>query len=200
VSAPKRPPDDSLASAAAALEAELTALEGLAREAARPPLTSRKALEQSAARLGELATAEERLAPLAHALTAAFGRIAERQRALGASVTARASEITTRRAALATLLERYEGLGRGAADLNVLAREAQTRLADDAAAPSVLDLAAISERVTALVDGAHDLAEAARESQFADLASDAHALEQQLLAMRNRLKLASERGRQGARS
>ncbi|BDG05442.1 hypothetical protein [Anaeromyxobacter oryzae] len=189
--------EGSLAAAAAALEAELSALEALAREAARPSLTSRRAVEQSSARLGALASAEERLAPRLQALTAAFARIGARQQALADAVTARAAEIRDRRATLAALLERYDGLGRGAAEVNALARDAQAALGREDGPPAVLDLVPIADRVAALLDGARALSEASQASGFADLASEAHALEQQLLSMKNRLALVGERARAG---
>jgi DNA repair exonuclease SbcCD ATPase subunit len=198
VSAPAEREAGSLAEAAAALEEELAGLEAVAREASRSPLTSRKALDRSAARLADLADADARLSPRLEALTAAFARVAARQGALAEAVRARAAEIEDRRAALAALLERHDALGRGAAEVNAVARGLQARLAGEGGAPAVIDLVPMVERLEALVDGARSLSEAAQESGFADVASEVHALEQQLLAARNQIKLAGERMRDAA--
>jgi DNA repair exonuclease SbcCD ATPase subunit len=198
VSAPAERGTGSLAEAAAGLEEELAGLEAVAREASRSPLTSRKALDRSAARLADLADADARLTPRLEALTAAFARVAARQVALAEAVRARATEIEARRAALAELLERHDALGRGAAEVNAVARGLQARLSEAGGAPALIDLVPMVERLEALVTGARALSEAARESGFADLATEVQALEQQLLAARNRIKLAGEQLRDGA--
>lgn len=186
-----RPEPGTLAAAALALEEEIGRLEAVVREAARPALTSGRAVEQCAARLGEIAGADERLQPFLDGLTAALGALADRQRALGAAVGARAAEIVERRAALATLLERHEALRRGAAEANGVAGQLAESLGRSGA---FVDLVPLAERVGALLEDARALSAAAIERGFVDVERDAHALAQMLLAMKNKLQLLGASG------
>jgi hypothetical protein len=182
-----------LSGAALALEAELARIEGTIREAARGPLTSRRALEQAAARLGELSGVEQRVAPLVEGVALAIAGMVDRQRAAARTVAERAAAIAERRAALAALLAEHEELGRAAAALNASARQATSRFSRDEGRAEVLDLAAVTEALARLAQGAGALVARAREAGFVDVEGEARAMEQQLLAARNALRSAADR-------
>lgn len=188
----------AVSAAALALEQELARIEGAIREASRAPLTSRRALEQAASRLGELAGVEKRVGPLVEELARAMSAMVDRQRAASQAVAARAEEIAARRQALAVLLARHEDIGREAAALNACARDASSRLARDDGHAQVFDLSALAERLGHLALGARALGATARELGFRDVERDAQAMEQQLFAARNALVLAAERNGRGA--
>jgi hypothetical protein len=190
----ERRPSSTLVEAAQALQEELERLAAISREAQRLPLSSRKNLERTAERLGELARADERIGPLVQRLLAAVSDVAGRQGADAEKLHARAEELQRRRATYLELVERYTALGRGAQDLN---RRLQglPRLSDREAAQAldVTALEAVRAEVTLLAGGARAMAEAARAADFEELAVDAEAVRQALLAAKNRLNLLAER-------
>jgi hypothetical protein len=183
----------ALVEAAQALHEELDRLGTISREARRLPLTSRKNLERTAERLAELARADERIGPLVQRLLAAVSEVAARQQEDAARLQARAEELQRRRATYLALVERYGALGRAAQDLN---HRLQTLPRLSEAAGAGVDLAALESvraEVTLLVTGANAMVEAATAEDFEELARDADAVRQALLAAKNKLTLLAER-------
>jgi len=183
----------TLLAAAESFDAELGRFGQLADGARKGALDSQRSLERAAEMLREAAGSEEQLAACAQALMAALGEARDRQQAQAEIVRARANEIQARTAVLADLLKRYEALGEAARELNGLGqRVAEVRRGGgdpDADASWRAGLKELFDKMTDVAAGADDLLKAAREVDFQDIAQQAEALRQQLLAARNKVGL-----------
>lgn len=183
----------SFAAAAAALEAELERFEGIAASVARAPLTSQKAIEHAARLTRDASEAQGRYAQRLQALVAMVGTTGERQRVAANAINDRVAEIDARTAAHAALERRLGELGEEARGINARAQGATAggvvpgspeRLAELIGA-----LEEIAERMDAAVARALEVARDATAADFVDVARQADALRQQLLATRNRVTL-----------
>jgi methyl-accepting chemotaxis protein len=176
----------ALVQAAGALEEQLRQLEALAAEAQRLPLTSRKNVEKTTAKLQELGGFEERLGTRLRAVVEAVAALGEHQRAVLEALAARADELQRRRADLGTLLEEYQALGARAQELSAAAKEVAALPEASGARAALAD---VRVRVEELVGAAERVTRNADEQQFDDVSREADSLRQTLLAIRNRLGL-----------
>lgn len=181
------------AAAAAALEAELERFEGIAASVARAPLTSQKAIEHAARLTRDASEAQGRYAQRLQALVAMVGTTGERQRAAANTINDRVAEIDARTAAHAALERRLGELGEEARGINSRAQGATAGGvvpgSPDRLAELVGALEEIAERMDAAVARALEVARDATAADFVDVARQADALRQQLLATRNRVTL-----------
>jgi DNA repair exonuclease SbcCD ATPase subunit len=183
-----------LAVAAEALEAELRRFEDLAEALGRERLDSEKNLRRAAQALLALQEADARLAGRLAALVAAIGAARERQELNARAVQGHAEVIRQRSEVLSGLMERWEALGRAAGEVTRLAQHAATPGGDSNGDERRDALAEIADRLTGLAESAQALTDAARAAEFADLARQADGLRLQVLAARNKLRLARGRG------
>jgi hypothetical protein len=183
----------SFAAAAAALEAELERFEGIAASVARAPLTSQKAIEHAARLTRDASEAQGRYAQRLQALVAMVGSTGERQRDAAATINDRVTEIDARTADHAALERRLGELGEEARGINARAQGAigggGVPSSPERLAELIGALEEIGERMDAAVARALDVARDATAADFVDVARQADALRQQLLATRNRVTL-----------
>ena len=183
----------SFAAAAAALEAELERFEGIAASVARAPLTSQKAIEHAARLTRDASEAQGRYAQRLQALVAMVGTTGERQRVAANAINDRVAEIDARTAAHAALERRRGELGAEARGINARAQGATAGGvvpgSPDRLAELIGALEEIAERMDAAVARALEVARDATAADFVDVARQADALRQQLLATRNRVTL-----------
>lgn len=183
----------TFAEAAAALEAELERFEAIAAAVARAPLSSQKAIEHAARLTRDASEAQGRYAERLQSLVAMVGSAGERQRVAAATINERVAEIDARTAAHAALGRRLGELGEEARGINARAQGAVgaggVPSSPERLAELIGALEEIGERMDAAVASALDVARDATASDFVDVARQADALRQQLLATRNRVSL-----------
>ena len=182
-----------LATVAEGLEADLVRFEELAEALVHERLDSEKNLRRAAQVLFALHEVEVRLAEHLAALLKAVGLARERQESRAGAVRERAELIQQRSEALSGLMQRWEALGREAAEVTDLAQGA-TAPGDASNGEERRDVGSaferVDERLGTLAESAHALVEAARQVDFDDLARQAEGLRAQVLAARNKLRLA----------
>jgi hypothetical protein len=180
--AKRKGPTSPLVEAAQGFADALEAYAQLAKGFVRAPLHSARQIERASDLLEEITASEQRLSEAGQALAAAVTAARDEQEALATSMLEHLPVVRDRGQALRELLAGFEGLGAEAAELN---REvAEVRAGGQGAA-------AIVERMLELAGRAEAVAVAARASEFEDLASQAHALHQSLLAAARRLQAAA---------
>jgi len=183
----------ALVQAVRAFDAELERFAAAASAACRRPLDSKRDLERAAESVAEAAQAEAAMQERAKELLLALKAAEADQQTRAQALQARTQEIQGRYDAYAKLAERYRLLG---AEGAALVEGAQNLRADrkDQPAPVkaelVMGLADLEQRVASLRDAAKALATDARTDRFEDIANEAHAVEQTLSALRNKLLLA----------
>ncbi len=183
----------AFATAAAALESELKRFEDIAASLARSPLNSEKAIEHAARLTRDAADAQARFAEQLHGLVALVGTANERQRAAAATINGRVSDIDARTTEHTAFGVRLGQLGEEARGINALVQEATSGggmpTSPERLAELIERLEEIVARMDGAVDRAQDVAREATAADFVDVARQADALRQQLLAARNRVGL-----------
>lgn len=182
-----------LAAAALSLEQELRRFEELAAGVGRAPLNSQKGLEQAARATSDAAASQARFAEHLKSLVEAVNAARDRQAAAAATINARVVEIDARAAQFLELRERFAQLGARAAEVNVIMQRAASvkREPGDGSDRTELraSIAQALEGLGAVVDGAQQLMQDAREAEAHDLSREAESLRQQVLSARNKLGL-----------
>jgi chromosome segregation ATPase len=187
-----------LVAAAEGFDAELRRFAQLTDGARKGGLGSQKALERAAEGLKEVADCEEQLQAHARDLMAALASARDEQQAQAELLHARAKEIEQRTAVFADLMRRFQALGKDAAELNAMGQRLslmKKEVGADSAAAVAKDpelaagLRELSERMARVGDSAQELATAAREAEFEDIARQGESLRQQLMAARNKVTL-----------
>lgn len=180
-----------LVAAAEAFEQELAQFGRLSETVCKGALNSQKALERAGRALQELAAMEQRLQNAAGVLIGALNVARERQQAQAEAAQARAREIQERAEVSTALMQRFAELGGEAAKLGERVREigAGSDGAEADKAAMVAKLADLAVPMTELAEKAQSLAADAREADFEDVARQADALRQQVLAARNKVAL-----------
>ncbi len=171
----KKAEPSPLVAAAERLERALGAHDRVAHALLRQKLDSRKNLGKAADLLNEVAGADEALSTEVASLVSAIAAARDRQQGLAAQVHARAQEVLARTEALAPLLGAFEELATEVRQLGESAGDGDLTSSDA--------LEAMLVRVSELGDRAQSFAAMAQEKDFADLASEGHALREQLLAI-----------------
>ena len=181
-----RPTPSELLQAAEAFDSALARHEKLVDEFRSVALDSQQRLQDAARALEGLGASEANLGQTAQTLVAALVAARQRQEAKTRAVQERAEEIQARAAVAASLLERYEAVGRRAGELNTLVLKAA---AGEPEASTMSDLAVVKvlrevrARMTELVESAKAVADAARASSFEDIAAAADSMTEQITSV-----------------
>lgn len=175
-----KPSASPLAAAANTFDDALSTYARLAELFLKTPLSSVKHLERANATLNELAASEPKLQEAAQVLLAALGEARARQEGLARDVVAHAPELQRRNEELRALMEQMAGLAGEVADVNATI---VTPSAAPGTTPKGPDVAEVSTKVLDLSKRAEQLAETARATNFDEVATQAHALHQRLLAI-----------------
>jgi hypothetical protein len=190
-------PESELTAAAEQLEADLRRFESLTDSLEKAPLNTEKQLERAAGLVQEVATLDEKLGIHVQALATAIGHARERQHAQSQRVHAVAQSLEQRTQVFQGLLEKYAALGRAAGELNQFASTVAFKQKDGAApsegAELVAGMQALIQRMGDVTAHAESLVQAAEQAEFTDMARQADALRQQLLAARNKMNLLSQK-------
>jgi hypothetical protein len=183
----------TLTAAAEALERELQRYESLVRDLARERLDSEKTLRRAGQVLGSVHECEVRLHAHLAALGEAIGQARARQEASAGTVAERTADIAQRTDALTGLLDRWKALGEEAAEVSRLVHRASAAgdaNGDGASGELAEACEEVDQRLSQLADDADALSRSAEAAAFSDLAKQAEGLRQQVLASRNKVRLA----------
>jgi chromosome segregation ATPase len=195
---PTPPATSPLIEAARAFDEALGQFGAVAESVGRAALDSGEGLARAAGALQKVAACEEEMQQRAQALSAALAAARQEQEAHARELGERALEVQTRAETYAALLQRLDGLGHDAADLNAAAQKLAAgnkidrQMPPEAISPMLSQLAELAERMEGVALAAEALAGDARAARFDDLGGKTDALRQQLLAARNRLGLLKE--------
>jgi hypothetical protein len=176
--------DSPLVDAAAAFDAELAVYARLGDLFLKTPLTTLKHLERANQTLGEIADSEQRLQDAGKRLIEALSGARQRQEQLSADVVGHAPTVQARNARLRELMTTMTELAADVAKLNTLVT---SQNGDQGTLPTA-DPGEVSTAALALSDRAEQLAGTAREAEFEELATQAHALHQRLKVIGTKLQ------------
>jgi septal ring factor EnvC (AmiA/AmiB activator) len=185
--AKRKGPSSPLVDAAQGFADELETYAQLARTFVRSPLNSARQIERASDLLEEITTSEQRLSERGQALAAAVSAARDQQEAHATSMLEHLPTVRDRGVQLRDLLAGFEALGVEATDLNRAVAEIRAASGDDAAART----RALADRMLELAGRAETVSVTARDAAFEDLASQAHALHQQLLSACRKLQAAT---------
>jgi len=176
----------ALAAAATAFDEALEQYARLGELFLKTPLSSVKHLERANQTLAEIAAAEERLQGAGQALVQALSASRNKQEQLATDVIAHVPALQAKNTRLQELMAELGTIAAEVATIN-------TSVADnpDATKPTVVDAREVSEQVLALASRAAETAVAARDAELDEVATQAHALHQRLLAIGKKLQKAT---------
>ena len=179
-------PDTELAAATADFDQALAAYARLAELFIVTPLSSVKHLERANTTLAEIAECEGRLQAAGQRMVQALTAARARQEQLARDVVARVPVVQDRNHRLQELMAELSALATEVGGLN--AAITGRRDNGDPTRPAIPDAARdVSATVLALSERAAQLAVHAREAEFEDLGTQAHALHQRLQAIGKKL-------------
>jgi chromosome segregation ATPase len=177
--------DSDLAEAAAAFDQELAAYTRLGELFVATPLTSVKQLERANTALADIAACEERLQAAGQRMVQALGTARSCQEQLARDVVAHVPVVQARNQRLKELMADLSGVAAEVTSLNTaIAGRDNGEPNRTPAADTARD---ISTQLLALSERAAQLATSAREAEFEELATQAHALHQRLQAIGKKL-------------
>lgn len=172
---------------AEAVDREMRRLEELSRGARNIKLSSEKNIVRAARGLQQALEQQERLTQELRALGQAMFAMQARQEAAMLPLQARATEIQSRMARHSEHMQRFGALGLKAKDaVGALVALSSSGTEGQGAEGAALTINA-DEQVRGLINETRAMAEAAREDEFPEIAREAHALEQRVRSMRERL-------------
>jgi hypothetical protein len=181
--------ESELAEAAAVFEEELAAYARLGELFLKTPLSSVKQLERANTTLAEIAACEERLQAAGQRMVQALSASRTRQEQLSRDVVAHVPLVQDRNRRLNELMTELTAVAGEVGGINN-ALAGRRENGDATRPPSLEDARDISSTVLALSDRAERLAATAREAEFEELATQAHALHQRLQAVGKKLQTA----------
>jgi hypothetical protein len=170
--------------AAQKIEAEQQRLEDLAYGLEKTKLQSEKHIGRAARELQDALAQQEQLAISLRELGAAMAKMQERQLAAVTALSARATEIQTRRGRLAELMTEYATLGQKAAGLLQTINDTLDTADKGAAVSTAL------ETLGPIIEEATTLSKTARAEDFTDIAHEADVLKQKFQGIKNQLATA----------
>lgn len=173
--------DSTLASAALAFDEQLQEYGRLAELLLRSSLASEKQLARANQTVEELGATEQRLEATGRALALAIGEARERQQALADQLVARLPAVQERNQQMRAVIDELSGLGKSLQGIN------------DAVTGGGAAVRDVEEQVAALADQALTLSGRANDDGFEELATQAHALHQQMLAVVRKLRAVTSR-------
>jgi hypothetical protein len=179
--------------AGAALDEAIRRYEEAVSAAAKIPLNSQKNLERAGESLREAAALQELVGERLRGLADAIARTSQRQVDAAEQLQLRAQEIQARSSATSGLLERFDQLGKDAREINALVIAAMPDKGEGSGPErikqTVEKLEAVEVQMGGIVERAAELGHAAENAGLVDLAKQADALRQQMLASRNKVHL-----------
>jgi hypothetical protein len=178
--------DTELADAAAGFDQELAAYTRLGELFVNAPVASVKQLERANSTLAEIAACEGRLQAAGQRLIQVLSAARTRQEQLAKDVVARVPVVQDRNQRLQGLMAELAGVAGQVGALNA-AITGQRDNGDPTQPPTAEATRDISAALLALSERASQLATAAREAEFEELATQAHALCQRLQAIGKKL-------------
>ncbi len=155
----------------------------------KTPLSSVKHLERSNGVLAELASCEERLQASGQKLVKALAAARDHQEELAKEVVAHVPAVQARNQKLQELMGELTSVAGEVGGLNAVL-QGKSENGDATASPTKNDALDISERVLQLSSRAEKLAADAREAEYEELATQAHALHQRLSVIGKKLQKA----------
>jgi hypothetical protein len=183
-------PDPGLAEAAAAFDEALAAYARLGELFLKTPLSSVKHLERANATLADIAACEERLQTAGQRMVQALAAARSHQERLAGEVVAHVPAVQVRNQRLNELMGELTAVAGEVGGLNHLL-SGQHDNGDPTRTPTAADARDVSATVFGLSERAEQLATTAREAEFEELATQAHALCQRLQAVGKKLQKAS---------
>lgn len=178
--------DTELAEAAASFDQELATYTRLGELFVNAPVASVKQLERANTTLAEIAACEERLQAAGQRMIQALAAARARQEQLAKEVVARVPVVQGRNQQLKELMAELTAVAGDVGALNT-AITGQRDNGDPTRPPAAEAARDISAMVLALSERAAQLATGAREAEFEELATQAHALYQRLQAIGKKL-------------
>ena len=178
----------ALTEAAAAFDSELSSYTRLGELFLKTPLSSVKHLERANSTLADIAACEERLQAAGQALVQALAGARDSQEQLAQQVVAHVPSVQARNQRLQELMAELAGVAGEVGGLNTLI-SAKGGNGDTTTTPTAADARDVSATVLALSMRAEALANTARDAEFEELATQAHALHQRLQAIGKKLAL-----------
>ena len=178
-----------LADAAAEFDKELATYARLGKLFIETPMSSVKHLERANGVLAEIAGCEERLQTAGQTLVRVLAAARDQQEQLAKAVVAHVPNLQSRNKRLQELMTEMGGVASEVAGLNDVITK-QKENGDSTKGPTQADARDVSEIVLGLSTRAEALATAAREAEFEEVATQAHALHQRLQAIGKKLQKA----------
>lgn len=175
-----------LVDASAAFDTELATYARLGELFLKQSLGSVKHLERANTLLGEIAGCEERLQAAGQALVKALSASRNQQEELSQLVIAHVPTVKERNERLQELMGQLTAVAGEVGGLNNMIQGSGN--GDATHTPSAADARNISETVLMLSSKAEALAATAREAEFEELATQAHALHQRLQTIGKKLQ------------
>jgi DNA anti-recombination protein RmuC len=182
-------PETALADAAAGFDEALAAYSRLGELFLKTPLASVSQLERANATLGEIAACEERLQAAGQRMVQALSATRTHQEELAARVVAHVPVVQARNQRLNELMTELTAVAGEVGGLNHVISQHRDN-GDTTRPPTLDDVRDVSTTVFALADRAERLSATAREANFEELATQAHALHQRLQAIGKKLQKA----------
>jgi hypothetical protein len=183
-------PDTALAEAAAGFDEELATYARLGDLFLKTSLSSVKQLERANATLADIAACEERLQAAGQRMVQALSAARAHQEQLARDVVAHVPQVQARNKQLNELMTELTAVAGEVGQLNT-ALAAQRDNGDASKPPTAEDARGVSTTVFALSDRAEQLAVTARDAEFEEIATQAHALHQRLQAVGKKLQKVS---------
>jgi predicted nucleic acid-binding Zn-ribbon protein len=179
-------PETALAGAAAGFDDELAAYSRLGDLFLKTPLSNVKQLERANATLAEIAACEARLQAAGQRMVQALSDARAHQEQLAKEVVAHVPAVQARNKQLGELMAELAAVAGEVGSLNQ-AIAGQRNNGDATKPPTPEEARGVSTTVFALSDRAERLAVTAREADFEEIATQAHALYQRLQAVGKKL-------------
>jgi hypothetical protein len=183
-----KPDSSALTEAATVFDTELTTYTRLGELFVKTPLSSVKHLERANATLADIAACEERLQTAGQRLVQALATARDRQELLAKEVVSHVPVVQDRNKRLQELMGELAGVATEVGGLNSIITQRGGN-GEATASPTAADAREVSTTVLALSTRAEQLATAAREAEFEELATQAHALHQKLQAIGKKLAM-----------
>jgi hypothetical protein len=180
-----------LVEAAASFDEELATYSRLGELFLKTPLSSVKHLERANGALAELAGCEERLQAAGQKLVKALSSARDAQEQLAKEVVAHVPAVQQRNTRLQELMAELTAVAGEVGGLNAVI-QGKTENGDSTAQPTKADARDVSERVLQLSSRAEKLAADARDAEYEELATQAHALHQRLQVIGKKLQKVGE--------
>lgn len=180
-----------LVEAAAEFDSELANYARLGDLFLKTPLSSVKHLERANGVLAELAGCEERLQKSGQSLVKALSAARDHQEQLAKDVVAHVPAVQQRNVRLQELMAELTAVAGDVGGLNAVI-QGKTENGDATAQPTKADAKDVSQLVLDLSTRSEKLAADARDADYEELATQAHALHQKLLVIGKKLQKVGE--------